>query len=323
MSKGKLYTLMFHGVVDTLPKYSIFDESKNCFVTTHDFEKIIKYCSKNFNVIRQSEITEYINSKSDTHAILITFDDGLESVFSHALPILRKYNVPATVFITSGWIDSMKSPAIFNIETIIFNNLPINLTINKDNFNKIYHFKNRRSINHNLNLIWSDLFKSRISPLSLDDSNFEFDKYNLHLNSFMTNTLWLPASWDQIKSAVKTNLIELGIHGDTHKPWNWMNKLELEEEVNISKLKIKNKTGYICNVASFPHGMYSLENLKVLDNYFTYFFANNMNKLTLDDKLIGRVLVPFGSPNSITALIYFKNITLIIHYIKNKLKKYL
>lgn len=311
---------MFHGVVDTLPKYSIFDESKNCFVTTHDFEKIIKYCSNNFKIIKQYEITEYINSKTDTPAILITFDDGLESVFTHALPILIKYNVPATVFITSGWIDSMKSPAIFNIETIIFNNLPINLTIKKDNFIKIYHFRNRRSINHNLNLIWSDLFQSKISPLSLDDSNFEFD---LHFNSLMTNTLWLPASWNQIKYAVETNLIELGIHGDTHKPWSWMNKLELEEEVNVSKSKIKNKTGYICKVASFPHGMYNLENLIVLNNHFTYYFANNMNKLSVDEKLIGRLLVPYGSPNSLTALIYFKNFTSIIHYIKNKIKKFL
>jgi len=38
--------------------------------------------------------------------VCITFDDGYRSVHDLALPILRKFNLPATVFVTSGFVGS-------------------------------------------------------------------------------------------------------------------------------------------------------------------------------------------------------------------------
>ena len=39
-------------------------------------------------------------------AVCITFDDGYRSVYDLALPVLREYGLPATVFVTSGYIGS-------------------------------------------------------------------------------------------------------------------------------------------------------------------------------------------------------------------------
>jgi peptidoglycan/xylan/chitin deacetylase (PgdA/CDA1 family) len=39
--------------------------------------------------------------------IVITFDDGFGTVFSHAWPILRELHVPATVFLNTAYIDSL------------------------------------------------------------------------------------------------------------------------------------------------------------------------------------------------------------------------
>ena len=323
MAKGKLYSLMFHGVVDNMPDYSIFEESRNCFVTTKDFENIIKYCSNKFRILKQSEIDSFMNGNPESDAIFITFDDGLESVFTKALPILEKYKAPATVFVTTGWIDSKISPSIFNIEKIIFENLPISLVIKNYNFSKTYLFSKKTDINKNFKLIWQDLFKNNISPLSLDDSNFEFDKINLKTSSKTTNNLWKPATWDQIKSAVNSNLIDLGIHGVTHKPWSWLDNIDLETELITSLNTIQKNTGYNCKTASFPHGMYNLENLNILNINLSHYFANNMNLISHDNKLLGRLLVPYDSPNSIKALIDFKYLTLIIHLIKNKIKSIL
>lgn len=323
MAKGKLHNLMFHGVVDKMPEYSIFEESRNCFVTTKDFENIIKYCSSNFRILNQSEIDDFVNSNPETDAIFITFDDGLESVFTKALPILQKYNTPATVFVTTGWVDSKNSPSIFNIEKIVFENMPIRLNVKKLNFSKTYLFSKKKDINKNFKLIWKELFQNNISPLSLDDSNFEFDTIRLNKNPRIINDLWKPATWAQIKSAVNSNLIELGTHGVTHIPWSWLNNIELETELKISLNTIHKNTGYNCKTASFPHGMYKLDNLDVLNNKLSHYFANNMNLISKDDKLLGRLLIPYDSPNSIKALIDFKYFTIIIHLIKNKIKSIL
>jgi peptidoglycan/xylan/chitin deacetylase (PgdA/CDA1 family) len=48
--------------------------------------------------------------KSSPAAFAITFDDGYESVFTQALPILESLSIPATVFLTTGFLDGTVSP---------------------------------------------------------------------------------------------------------------------------------------------------------------------------------------------------------------------
>lgn len=43
-------------------------------------------------------------TKRDKHLIAVTFDDGFRSFVDHALPLLNERNIPATIFITTGYI---------------------------------------------------------------------------------------------------------------------------------------------------------------------------------------------------------------------------
>lgn len=65
------------------------------FVSTDGFEKLIKKKLLEGNTFRSLNELEISNCKS----IFVTFDDGLESVYKEALPILKKYNIPFCVFI--------------------------------------------------------------------------------------------------------------------------------------------------------------------------------------------------------------------------------
>jgi peptidoglycan/xylan/chitin deacetylase (PgdA/CDA1 family) len=41
-------------------------------------------------------------------SFVVTFDDGHESVYSHAWPILKELEIPATVFLTTAYLDSQR-----------------------------------------------------------------------------------------------------------------------------------------------------------------------------------------------------------------------
>jgi len=83
--------------------------------TTQDLNNDIKYLQdNNITVIRLSDILriqsgEIVPQEGQQFAV-ITFDDGYSSVYARALPILKKYSVPATFFLitanvgTSGFL---------------------------------------------------------------------------------------------------------------------------------------------------------------------------------------------------------------------------
>lgn len=62
--------------------------------------------SKCFNVMSLNDALVALDSdKVPPRAVCITFDDGYRSIHDLALPILREFNLPATVFVTSGHVD--------------------------------------------------------------------------------------------------------------------------------------------------------------------------------------------------------------------------
>lgn len=66
------------------------------------FEKQMEYLQKNYTVISLDDI--FSVDRNGGVKIVITFDDGYEDNYVYALPVLKKYALPATIFITSGFI---------------------------------------------------------------------------------------------------------------------------------------------------------------------------------------------------------------------------
>ncbi len=93
-SKKGLFVFLFHDVSD-VP--SEFCRKNELSVTLKIFEKQIEFVKNNFNICSIDDFSE--PEKLRAPAALITFDDGLESYFSNALPILKKYNCPSILFV--------------------------------------------------------------------------------------------------------------------------------------------------------------------------------------------------------------------------------
>ena len=64
------------------------------------FEKQINHLVKHYKVLPLNEIFS-----SDKNSVVITFDDGYKNNLEYAYPILKKYNLAATVFVTYKFID--------------------------------------------------------------------------------------------------------------------------------------------------------------------------------------------------------------------------
>ena len=72
-------------------------------ISVKDFEMHLEYLVKNnFQVLSFSDAVAYLKSNGPSRkTAVITIDDGYKSFFKYGLPLLRKYKLPATLFINT------------------------------------------------------------------------------------------------------------------------------------------------------------------------------------------------------------------------------
>lgn len=76
-------------------------------VSPEAFGKQMKFLrDKNYNVIPLTEFIERVKKgeKIPHKTLAITFDDGLKNNFTNAYPVLKKYGLPATMFVITDFI---------------------------------------------------------------------------------------------------------------------------------------------------------------------------------------------------------------------------
>jgi peptidoglycan/xylan/chitin deacetylase (PgdA/CDA1 family) len=69
------------------------------------FEQQMRFLSRCYNVMDLTELVERSSKGAvPARAVAITFDDGYADNYTYAFPILRKYGLPATIFVATGVI---------------------------------------------------------------------------------------------------------------------------------------------------------------------------------------------------------------------------
>ena len=87
MNSQKLFCVGYHSIYDSKNKEQLLFMKKNGHSFIH------------FSDLGRSDI------KKLRKPTIVFFDDGFKDVLVNALPILKKYKIPATVFITTGLVE--------------------------------------------------------------------------------------------------------------------------------------------------------------------------------------------------------------------------
>lgn len=75
------------------------------------FEAQMRYVRRRYRVLSLDDLCGEIEKPSRKEdAVAVTFDDGYRDLYSHALPVLRKYQIPATIFLPVASIETGQVP---------------------------------------------------------------------------------------------------------------------------------------------------------------------------------------------------------------------
>src|SRR5215471_15791024 len=92
-----------------LTYHRINDDNDHFFtgMNINIFEKHMEYLSNYYNIMPLEEIVNCMKCNDiPDNVVAITFDDGYKDVYLNAYPILKKFSIPATIFLPTSCIDT-------------------------------------------------------------------------------------------------------------------------------------------------------------------------------------------------------------------------
>jgi len=100
VSQTKYSILCYHRVgTEGIPYYSTLAPDR--------FEAQMRFLHDNFRVISLGQLCyELEHPHVGRHGVAVTFDDGYSDLYTYALPILRKWEIPATIYLTVDCIET-------------------------------------------------------------------------------------------------------------------------------------------------------------------------------------------------------------------------
>jgi peptidoglycan/xylan/chitin deacetylase (PgdA/CDA1 family) len=104
--RDRALILLYHRVApagDGAPDYS----TAGMVVTPAEFETQMRFLRRAYQVVPLSRIVDVARGAEPLSPRLaaVTFDDGWRDVYQHALPVLRRHGIPATLFVATGPVD--------------------------------------------------------------------------------------------------------------------------------------------------------------------------------------------------------------------------
>jgi len=111
--RNRLTILMYHGLVRSASQAPSW-----MFIDAAAFRQQMHYVKKHFEVISLTQAVKELNERKtyDRPPAVITFDDGYYSNYEVAFGILERERLPATVFLTTGLLETGTVPWFCRLE---------------------------------------------------------------------------------------------------------------------------------------------------------------------------------------------------------------
>lgn len=249
---GKIIILLYHRVLpETHPHTSFLQPGM--FVSSSTFETNIKQLIKKyrFTTIENLLLNQIENTKK--RYCILTFDDGWLDNYLYAFPILKKYNIPATIFLTVDYIGSKKWLWTDIIAWFVTNKSDILKKINGLNdFKAILQLINSTVITRHkfINKIDFLVEKLKLFP---ENEIYEFIEYLKHRTGLSHPEERIFLNWDEVIEMSQAG-ISFGSHTRGHRILTRLKEEEIVYELSTSLEIIKQKNINFVPVLSYPNG---------------------------------------------------------------------
>ncbi|MEO9525138.1 polysaccharide deacetylase family protein [Marinobacter alexandrii] len=274
LSRNHPKILMYHRITDDLGGDGL---------AVTQFRKHIEIIKKYFFPMTLRDLlAAHENGSVPKNAVVITFDDGYADFADLAFPILEKEKVPATLFVTTGfvngdiwlWPDQIK----YAVENAGVGSLDVPEINQKLNFEKEPH------------RCWNAIADFCITVPNERKLKF-IDELFYRLKVAKPNVIpdeFRPLSWTQIKSMVEKGL-DVGSHSISHPILTQLSDDELARELRESGEMLRDEVNMEVDIFCYPNGSKDDFDRRVQDcithSGYRYAVSAFPDKMPISDKL--------------------------------------
>ena len=243
-----LRVLTYHRVAD--PKDSDMLDPSLISATPAIFEQQMRYLAKHYQVVSIEEALAAVENGTciPDRAVLITFDDAYSDFAEYAWPILRRYRLPATLFVPTAYPDqpdrcfwgdrlhrafSHTSQTELSLTTI--GSLPFGTS------------QERRQSLKRLQSYLKSMPHTEAMAL-VDDVCSRLDGNRIVQKSVL--------SWEELRRFARER-ITLGAHTRTHPIMTQLSPEQVREEIVGSQSDLRHEIGHVLPVFCYPSGAHN------------------------------------------------------------------
>jgi peptidoglycan/xylan/chitin deacetylase (PgdA/CDA1 family) len=247
---SSLTIFAYHRVVDIGNEAAFNSDLELVSASCAEFEAQMSFVKENFKPITFAHLLacQDAGEPPPNGSAIVTFDDGFRDNYTYAFPILKKLEVPATIFLTTGYIDRQEPFWFEYLSNILLTT--------------------KRSLNLQKGLVLSE-------TACCEERRHVLDQMLRHLKrvpneerlSFISNLVQqagfgreqaypedrLPLMWDHVRE-MSAGGIEFGSHTVNHPVLSQMDDVSVRSELFDSKRRIEEIVGKPVQVLSYPVG---------------------------------------------------------------------
>lgn len=219
-------------------------------ITPEFLDEVIVYLkNEGYDIIPMSDVPERIRGADGQNPFAaLTFDDGYRDNAQYALPILRKHNVPCTVYVARGFVEHTASMWWRDLEAIIRRENEVRCRIE----HMAYELPTGSAVQKNrayLTLYWHlrDLDEALLRRAMEDlKATYPIDSE--------ASVAELCMDWQELAAFAADPLVTIGAHTLTHPKLAGCSVDDARREMEESKAVIEEKLGAPPRHIAYPFG---------------------------------------------------------------------
>ena len=261
------HILTFHRVIPKSNQPRIHNHLSLEITPEHLEATILFFKEKKYKFYSLDEVHSSLQQDIHEKFVAFTFDDGYIDNYDYAFPILKKHQVPFTIYVTNCFPNQTAFLWWYHLEDLVLKNEVIEFKWKGKDYN--FNTKNQKEKELAFDQI-RKLINSLFTPMLNHDVNYSSqrledehtkvqpwrEREELMATIFGKNipSLNLSMTWKQIQEISNHPLGNIGAHTMNHFPLRQLNEKDLQYEISSSKKELEENLGCAIEHFAYPFG---------------------------------------------------------------------